>query len=319
MSKFLLATVLLLLASTSLGDEPIRLISAGWNAPTMGQFARDLPAMPGDVPLTGCVMTLHADSGVPDPLATTHGSADWSGLDVERSIAMCRDANKQAMPDTFLLLKANPGGVDWLDDEGWKTIIEHYRIAAAIAKRAGLRGLLLDFEPYTDPYRQFQYAFQSQAADHSFQHYAAIARGRGREMMNAIASEFPDAELATFFMLSYLVQDHHYRGPSPVGRRDARWCLAGHTYGLLPAMIDGWLDVIPSSMTLVDGCENGYWFTTGQQFFAHAADVRERGGAVGVGSESRQVSPAGEGCLPAFSGRDSSDTGRRVHPDSLAA
>ncbi|KAA5542723.1 hypothetical protein FYK55_14455 [Roseiconus nitratireducens] len=254
-----------------------RIITCGWNAPTLGQFARDVPRMPGAVPLTGAVLTLHADSGIPDPLATAHGRADWNGLDVERSIQAMRTAASPTMTDNYLLLKANPGDIDWFDDAGWEIIVDHYRVAADIARRAGLRGLLLDAEPYTDPHRQFQYSRQAQASQHTFAEYQVMARTRGRQVMQAIAKEFPEAQLASFFLLSYLVQDHPHRGPSPVGRGDADWCLAGHAYGLLPAFVDGWLDVIPKTMTIIDGCENGYWFQSRDDFFSHAAAVRDGG------------------------------------------
>ena len=171
------------------------------------QFARDLDTMPGSLPLSGCVMPLHADSGDPDPLATAHGTADWSGLDVARSINAVAAASKERMPDNYLLLKANPGDVDWTNDEGWSTIVDHYRIAARLARQAGLRGLLLDFEPYTEPHRQFQYSRQPAAIDHSFADYQSAARRRGRQVMDAIATEFPNAELCTFFLLSYLIDD----------------------------------------------------------------------------------------------------------------
>ncbi|QDV88654.1 hypothetical protein [Planctomycetes bacterium TBK1r] len=264
--------------SASSAQHPLpRIITCGWNAPTVAQFARDLDKMPGELPLTGCVLTLHADSGNPDPLATAHGTDDWSQLDVRRSIEAAAGVSKESMPDNYLLLKANPGAVDWFDDDGWQTIVDHYRIAAGLARQAGLRGLLLDFEPYTDPHRQFQYSRQAAATEHDFADYQTAARRRGREMMEAIAAEFPDAEICTYFLLSYFIDDHHHRGPSPVGRSDDQWCLAGHAYGLLPALVDGWLDVLPPTITLVDGCENGYWFTSARQFQHCAEAVRTQG------------------------------------------
>ncbi|MCO8124133.1 hypothetical protein NHH03_20480 [Stieleria sp. TO1_6] len=269
-------------ASQDLAQDPTqlpapRIITCGWNAPTASQFARDIDQMPGDLPLTGCVMTLHADSGNPNPLATAHSRDDWSRLNVQRSIDAVTAATKQQMADNYLLLKANPGDIDWLDDDGWQIISEHYRIAARLARQAGLKGLLFDAEPYTKPFRQFHYTRQPGARKHGFDEYQSAARRRGRQVMQAIADEFPDAELYSYFLLSYLIDDHPHRGPSPVGRSDANWCLAAHSYGLLPAFVDGWLDVIPRTMTIIDGCENAYWFETESQFADCAEGVRSRG------------------------------------------
>lgn len=263
------------------GDLPetasgVRVITCGWNAPTVAQYARDIHQMPGELPFTGAVLTLHADSGNPDPLATAHSTDDWGDLDVQRSISAIAASDTSLMPDNYLLVKLNPGNVDWMDQAGWNTIVQHYRVAARLAKAGGLRGLLLDFEPYTAPYRQFQYSRQAQAADHSFLEYKTIVRSRGRAVMQAIAEEFPDIELCTYFLLSYLIDDHPYRGPSPAGRSDADWCMAGHSYGLIPAFVDGMLDVAPPEITLIDGCENGYWFQSDQPFKQCAEGVRGR-------------------------------------------
>ena len=182
-----------------LGQGSLELISGGWNAPTAGQFARDVAQMPGELPLTGCIMTLHADSGPPDPLAKAHDTSDWKNLDVRRSIDALANSDSSSMPDNYLLLKANPGNVDWLDQQGWNAIVEHYSIAAGYAKRGRLKGLLLDFEPYTEPYRQFQYSAQANAETQTFDRYKSAARQRGREVMVAIRGQFPDAEIYTFF------------------------------------------------------------------------------------------------------------------------
>ncbi len=45
--------------------------------------------------------------------------------------------------DNFLTIGANPGNVDWFDDEGWQQIVEHWRIAAWAAKQSGLQGVAL--------------------------------------------------------------------------------------------------------------------------------------------------------------------------------
>lgn len=258
----------------------IRVVTCGWNAPTLTQFARDVSQIPGNLPLTGAVLSLHADSGNPNPLATAHGldhtPADWKDLDVQRSIDAFAACDSSRMPDNYLLINSNPGDVDWTDDAGWAVIVNHYRAAARIAKASGLRGLLLDFEPYTDPHRQFQYSRQASAAKHPFAHYKAITRKRGREVMAVMLEEFPGIELCSYFLLSYLIDDHPYRGPSPAGRSDADWCLAGHSYGLLPAYLDGMLDIATEDVHFIDGCENGYWFKSELEFQSCAEGVRNR-------------------------------------------
>lgn len=291
------------LASLNLvAQEPtasVRVITCGWNAPTLTQFARDVSEMQveisseisSELPLTGAVLSLHADSGNPNPLATAHGLShehkDWKNLDVQRSIDAFAACDQSRMPDNYLLLNSNPGDVDWTNDAGWSVIVNHYRAAARIAKASGMRGLLLDFEPYTDPHRQFQYSRQADAAKHPFSHYKTVTRKRGRQVMQAMLEEFPGIELNSYFLLSYLIDDHPYRGPSPAGRSDADWCLAGHSYGLLPAYLDGILDIATADVRLIDGCENAYWFKTEAQFRRCAQGVRGRAASL-LSPENRE-------------------------------
>lgn len=51
-----------------------RIITCGWNAPTLGQFARDVDQMPGDLPITGSVLTLHASQQLTNDDAALFGN-----------------------------------------------------------------------------------------------------------------------------------------------------------------------------------------------------------------------------------------------------
>jgi hypothetical protein len=50
--------------------------------------------------------------------------------------------------------------------------------------------------------------------------------------------------------------------------------LASQSYGLYPAFIDGWLDAIPPTITLVDACESAYLYNGEQQFLDAAVLIR---------------------------------------------
>jgi hypothetical protein len=54
------------------------------------------------------------------------------------------------------------------------------------------------------------------------------------------------------------------------GQADALPSLSVSSQGFLPAFIDGWLDVIPPTMTLVDGCESAYSFNSTVPFLQSA-------------------------------------------------
>jgi hypothetical protein len=60
------------------------------------------------------------------------------------------------------------------------------------------------------------------------------------------------------------------------GRADPREALAGGGYGLLPAMIDGWLDAAPATVTFVDGNESAYLYNSPLAFLQAAVDIKGR-------------------------------------------
>ena len=201
--------------------------------------------------------------------ATRSGSGSGSRR-AWTSFATCKFTR---FTDNFITIGANPGNIDWFDDEGWQRIVEHWRIAAWLAKQSGLKGLLFDPEPYTPPHSQFNYAAQPGRKQHGFNEYAAKARQRGRQVMRAVAEEYPEITIFCYFMNSV--------SATAAGRADPRPALAAQGYGLYPAMIDGWLDAAPPTVVLVDGCESAYLYNSRQQFLESA--IADQGGLPGVG------------------------------------
>ena len=148
----------------------------------------------------------------------------------------------------------------------WKAVVEHWRIAAWLARETKIKGILFDPEPYRPPYSQFSYNAQPERDKHSFEDYYAKARERGREVMRAIVGEYPNITLFCYFMNSV--------NGSATGGADPRPMLCGHGYGLYPPFIDGWLDVAPPTMTFVDGCESAYLFNSVSQYLEAAVQIK---------------------------------------------
>ena len=125
---------------------------------------------------------------------------------------------------------------------------------------------MFDPEPYTPPNSQFGYAAQPGRKQHTFNQYAEKARQRGREVMQAVVKEYPNITLFCYFMNSV--------SAAAAGRADPRPALATEGYGLYPPMVDGWLDVMPPGVVLVDGCESAYLFNSRQQFLEAALQMK---------------------------------------------
>jgi hypothetical protein len=265
--------VALLLSAGSLQAEPPdmrlrkKLIATGWDHSDDQRLPANLAEMEKR-PFDGVVIqaTGQAAEGKPCPLCEAFSDQKWQREWFQTSVDQFRNCKFTRFTDNFINIGANPGNIDWFDDEGWQRIVEHWRIAAWLAKQSGLKGLLFDPEPYTPPYAQFNYAAQPARTRHGFNEYAAKARQRGRQVMRAVAEEYPDITLFCYFMNSVCT--------AATGRADPRPALAAQGYGLYPAMIDGWLDAAPPTVVLVDGCESAYGYNSRRQFVESAVQIK---------------------------------------------
>jgi len=241
-----------------------KLIETGWDHANPERMRQNLQVME-QTPFQGLVIQFSGPGGQPQ-YRYVHSGEVWDESAIPGIIADLQAVQPEQLKDRFLQVNANPGDVDWFDDAGWEQIVHHWRLAARVAKQGGLTGILFDPEPYRDPWRQFSYAAQPQAAEHSFADYYAKARQRGREVMTAVAEEFPDITLFCYFMLSVTGAAADLDAPIDG--------LVGHSYGLYPPFIDGWLDVAPETVTFVDGCERAYLFTTQLDYLGAANRIR---------------------------------------------
>lgn len=186
------------------------------------------------------------------------------------NLKSCRFAR---FTDNFLRFNATPGNLDWADDSGWAALADKAGHCAWLMKQAGCQGLAIDFESYGA--HQFQF---DAGKGRAFADTAARARKRGAQWVQAVAREFPDAVLLTLWMNSINLKAGASDAPDTI--------LAAAGYGLLPAFIDGMLAAAPPAMVFVDGCENGYYLDSAEEYLRAAHEMRSwNGGAI------RLVSP----------------------------
>jgi len=155
----------------------------------------------------------------------------------------------------FLRVNVMPGDVDWFE-AGWSTIAANAGAAAAVAKRAGLRGIVLDTEQYADA-RPFDYDRQRDRHSRRFGEYAEQARRRGREMIAAINAAYPDVTLLVLFGHTL---PYRRAGGMP-GE-----ALARDEYGLLAPFLDGVLEAASPQTVYVDAYESSYAYRERTQF-----------------------------------------------------
>ena len=237
-----------------------KLIQTGWDHVNPERLVEHIEVIEQQ-PFHGQVVQFSGRGGTP-AFRVAFQKADWDMEAIEQVIEDLKAAKAASTEpwERFLQMNANPGNVDWFDDEGWASIVEHWRIAARVAREGGMKGILFDPEPYNEPFRQFAWTSQEGYEQHDFLEYHAKARERGAQVMQAIADEYPEMTLFCYFMNS--VNAMAAQRPDPVK------ALAGGGYDLFPGFIDGWLDVIPPTLTLVDGCESAYLYNSQMEYLA---------------------------------------------------
>src|SRR5512137_2481968 len=225
-------SLLLLLALAAVASAHPPIIVTGWDSPSPAQYRQHLAEFERWGVFDGTTIrpTRRAANGRDADSRFTFSHEPWKWEEFAGALADLRAAKPTTCRETFLMLYANPGDVDWFDDAGWREVVNHWRLLARLAKQGGLRGLLYDAEPYVKPHSQFRYGAQPQAATHTFAEYRAKVRERGREVMRALAGEFPDATIFTYRLFSDLLP--------LLDSGDLNRALEPDTYGLQPSFVD---------------------------------------------------------------------------------
>jgi len=242
------------LALTACAPPRTKLVEWGWDEPDPA-FMRRHAALMAATPFDGCVFHV-------DPLTWQmwgrRAHDEWA---FEGAVADLRGLRLRRFTESFLRVNVTPGDVDWFDD--FAPVTRNARTAARIARRGHVRGVLLDVEQYQG--QVFDYRRQRDAATRSWLAYAAQARRRGHEVMDAFESGYPGLTLFLTFGHSLpFVQSKHGQLP-----------LAETPYGLLVPFLDGFLDGASGSTRIVDGYELSYGFTHEPHFDEARALVKE--------------------------------------------
>ena len=258
-------------ASSPWGTPPDRLptqkriIHAGWDMPSTEYMRKNWQEMDEMPAFDGFMYRVSGTNDDGKQVAFTGAftpdkwKLEWFDQ-ARKDLAECRFKN---MKHNFLMVYGTPGTISWNDPEGWKNLAEKIGMAAKIAKESGSIGLCLDFESYGKP--QFKYDPEQGL---TWDEAKRAARQYGRDFMAALAKEFPDAVILTYWMNSLQIQAGMNIEPDVV--------LKAAGYGLMPFFYDGMFDVIPPTMTMVDGAE--MYFLQGPEFMRAAQKIRQWNG-----------------------------------------
>lgn len=150
----------------------------------------------------------------------------------------------------------------WTNDAAWAHFAANMRTYAWLVKTSGLRGLFIDNEDYL---RKRQ--FWREEGEPPYAQLKGVARRRGAEIGRAIFETHPDIVCVLFWILT--IDPGYATALDPVAYRDMK-------EDLWPSFVDGLLDVMPDTATLVDGDEHGYVYVAEKHDFAEAVVARSR-------------------------------------------
>lgn len=258
--RWLLLSILALtpLTSAQTTAPAKKLIEFGWDEPNQTYLRQHIEQME-KTPFDGCVfhVTYTGEDGQPQRfMNAVWGKRAFTDEELEPALAVLRDTPLKRFTHNFHRFNVLPGDVDWFDDFG--PIVSNARLAARIARQGRARGILFDVEPYN--VNMWDYAKQRDAKTRSWEQYAAQARLRGREVMDAFQQAYPDLHvLLTFGYCWPLVY---------VQREDGVKKLSEIEVGLLAPFLDGMFDAVRGSTRIIDGYELSYSYTDPARFDA---------------------------------------------------
>jgi len=237
-----IACLLILLCSVASGQTTHstskKLIEFGWDEPDVAFMRKNIAKMER-MPFDGCVFTLTSDF-----LGNGWGKRAFTAAELQKAIDDLNATKFERFTHNFLRFDVTPGDVDWFDD--FSAIVNNAKLAATIARQGKAAGILFDIEQYNA--HLWEYAKQRDAKSKTFDQYAAQAKQRGREVMEAFQQGYPD--LTVFLTFGYTL-------PLVQGAKD-KSKLAGVEYGLLAPFLDGMLEVVRGNGKIVDGFEISY-------------------------------------------------------------
>ena len=245
-------------------------IAAGWEF--AGAKVETLLARAAELdktPLDGCVLYLEAKGSDGKTITSRniiHQSA-WDYACLEPLVPKYRKLfTHKAFRHCFLnSYRAPRTRVAWTDDASWSKIAHNMRVAAKFAKACGFEGMQMDPEDY---HHQNQY-FLQESDGASYDEVAALARRRGREVFAGVFEEFPDVKLLSYWFLS---MDNTCVGE--VDGKFLRGMMLRDGVTLWPYFVEGILDALPPSATMIDGLESAYkWRASRMQYMMGAKYV----------------------------------------------
>jgi hypothetical protein len=238
-----------------------KLIEYGWDVPAPSFVAQNIRQMENR-PFDGLILRVPT-------IGTIFTGKKWDPADpkIAAELKALEQIQWGKFTDNFVIMYA-ASTMDWFSDADWESVQSNVRLCAQAAKAGRCKGVCFDPEPYGN--NPWLYGKQAHAGEKTFAEYEAQVRKRGAQFMTAIQEVMPNAVVHTFFQLGYLTG--LLSEPDPEARERK---LSQHPYGLLPAFVNGMLDVALPTITITDGNESSYYYTEPLSYYRAFLNIRQ--------------------------------------------
>jgi hypothetical protein len=237
-----------------------KVIEFGWDEPDTAFLRQHIGEME-QTPFDGCVFHVNfvdRDGATGNFTWQGWGKRAFAEADLKRAMDDLKATPFRRFTHNFLRFNTTPAKLDWFDD--YSAVVHNARLAALVAREGKCRGVLFDIEQYEG--LLFDYRKQRDRETKSWELYAAQARSRGRDVMQAFQAGFP--RVTIFLTFGYSLPWHE--------SREGRVSLSDCHYGLLAPFLDGMLEAAREGVRFIDGYELSYGYKDAEHFNrAHAA------------------------------------------------
>jgi hypothetical protein len=192
----------------------------------------------------------------------------YTAAEFQPIVAALREVPFRRFRHNFFRINVNPVDqpFDMYDDERWEILTANFATAAAAAREAGLRGLMVDPEAYSTPDPKAQpprfnvFDARLRQRDQGFATYQRQAFARGEAVGRAVSAVYPGIVLLLAFGPGATCLDH-----APEEEQ---------VYALLAPFVDGLLAGTAGQATVIEGSEFAYPYRSCDRFQATYASLR---------------------------------------------
>ena len=237
-----------------------KIVEYGWDVP-YPDFVRDNIREMEKQPFDGIIFRTRGFDHVFD-------IRPWQADKLQPQLDTLAEIRWDRFADNFLALyAANQKGMNWFNDEHWKTIEGNLKLLSLAVKTGKCVGVCFDPEPYgTDPW-----VYPGSYKDKSFEDVCKQVRKRGNQFIRALQEHKRELRLLSFFQFGLYDKILDEPDPKLLQRKlSQQWMV------LLPAFYIGVLEGAGPEMILIDGNESAYYYEGSDQYYRGYHTIRQR-------------------------------------------